>query len=91
MRLVVYTLPLSKLGCIYGTPVPFLMQIATSLAMVVETAWREIELAYDGSGGESSLRWALISHGYRFCDARLNPYPCRPYHDHPRRPGGFVC
>ena len=41
MRLVVYTLPLSKLGCMYGTPFPFLMPIATSLAMVVETAWRE--------------------------------------------------
>ncbi len=26
-----------------------------------------------------------------FCDARLNPYPRRPYQDDPRSPGGLVC
>jgi hypothetical protein len=26
-----------------------------------------------------------------FCDARLNPYPRRPYQDDPRSPGSLIC
>jgi hypothetical protein len=71
--------------------------------LIVETAWSEQN--WPLTAQEESLHcdvcWVLIPHDYResyfktglceFCDARLNPYPYRPYRDDPRLPAKLVC